>query len=83
MKRPNTIEGRVRYYSMALAEAAIRSAAKGREMTFEIYKMRSVSVMFTEGTTVTYEAPLDNDQLLNQFEANLEAHIEVGEEVQS
>ena len=83
MRRPNTIEGRVRYYSMALAEAAIRAAAKGREMTFEIYKMRSIQVMFTEGTTVIYEAPLDNDQLLNQFEANLEAHIEVGEEVAS
>ena len=81
MRRPNTQLGRVRYYAIALAEAAIRAEQKGKQMSFEIYKLRSIQVMFTEGTTVIYEAPLDNDQLLNQFEANLEAHIEVGEEV--
>lgn len=82
MKRPKSIEGRIRYYGIAMAEAAIRAEQKGKQMSFEIYKLRSIQVMFTEGTTVIYEAPLDNDQLLNQFEANLEAHIEVGEEVQ-
>lgn len=81
MRRPNTQLGRVRYYAIALAEAAIRAEQKGKQMSFEIYKLRSIQVMFTEGTTVIYEAPLDNDQLLNQFEANLEAHIEIGEEV--
>ena len=86
MKRPKSIEGRIRYYGIAMAEVLVQAHKAGIQMRYECSaKHLTVEVWFFDTEKpVVHIASLELTSDLDRFEANLEAEmIKRGAEVLS
>lgn len=78
MKRPINIEGQIRYFGIGLAEVAATCYSKAIKFEFEIDTKPSIPMVYANFYDRSYKVELGSSNgILNQFEANLEAEMEV------
>ena len=79
MKRPKSIEGRIRYYGIALAELAAQAYLTGVRAQFEMHTKPTESRIYAffrnEKGMECCSANLDNDLMLDWWEEKVEAYM--------